>query len=332
MTCRFCPELTKHNIFVDFFRASKTVYSPNSIFCLTHVHADHVQGLGRRWKRANGLIYCSKVTRALVQCTFDYLTDDMFFVMDDAKPYTVHRDVDVRAFPSYHCDGSRMFCFLIRHFGVVLITSDFRIHHLESVWPRDLVADHVYYDDTLSNVTVDMPSQLDTYKNLVWAIAKVRERLGPTTRLCINVNVLGFEPVLRKMITEQKETLRLSLGIQNSKRARELYCLLQSTLLCDPEETRHQGSEDFLPAIELCDRRVDKKEDDKVWIYPSATYFFCSRNRRFLPVKLDLDARVVRLFFSSHAGYREIQELERITRAKNMIPCGTRMDVYSLKC
>jgi hypothetical protein len=248
---------------------------------------------------------------------------DTLFVLEPYQDYILDDNVTVCAFPSNHCDGAFMYSFQIPGAGTILVTSDFRMHDDMYYWPRKLVVDELYYDDTFESVAGYQPTMDDTCVTMANIIDLVRQDLGQQTRICINCNVLGSEPVLRELARAYSERFVLSPEIVNSNRGPQLQLLLPDALDCDGP---------FPPiTLGLHHAQIDQVTDC-VWIFPSAMRLLCENNEKIQKFAFQENKRKIFVYFATHASAAEIDELRDLTNAKKMIPCGSRIDFETLRC
>ena len=321
MSCLSCPALTSRKIYIDRFSGKTVDFTSQSIFFLTHLHADHTKGLGNNFARHNCFVCCSDITRTLAVFAFPKLAAT-FFVLEPYEEYFLNDGVTVRAYPSNHCDGSFMYCFQVPHAGTILVTSDFRMHNNVYRWPERLTVDELYYDDTFESVPGYQPTMDETCVTTAEVIDLVRQDLGQKTRICINCNILGSEPVLRKLAQAYSERFVLSSEIMDSARGPQLQLLLPDALDCDGP---------FPPiTLGLYNSQVDS--GNCVWIFLSAMRILCDDNEVIEKFKIHDNKRKIFVYFATHASKGEIEELGDWTRAKKMIPCGSRIDFDQLRC
>ncbi|KJE92634.1 DNA cross-link repair protein 1B [Capsaspora owczarzaki ATCC 30864] len=178
------------------------------IFFLSHLHADHTQGLSPSWRQ--GTIYCSPVTRLLLLHKFG-VDASLVETLELDEPTVVPLDPEgaetmtVTAFDANHCPGAVMFL-LEGYFGNVLYTGDFRfcpalIHPEDSLLGarlaggahggRRLNVDVLYLDNTYCDPKFAFP----TREAGVDAVVDIIEQ-HPDHRVMIGIDTLGKEELL----------------------------------------------------------------------------------------------------------------------------------------
>ncbi|KAI7981200.1 5' exonuclease Apollo [Camellia lanceoleosa] len=103
----------------------------SQVYFLTHLHADHTNGLSSTWKR--GPLFCSRITAKLFSSKFPGFKLSVLRILDIGQwnsiplvsPTTIsNTTVDVIAIDAHRCPGAVMYLFR-GEFGCMLYTGDF---------------------------------------------------------------------------------------------------------------------------------------------------------------------------------------------------------------
>ncbi|XP_068658605.1 uncharacterized protein [Aristolochia californica] len=180
---------------------------PSQAYFLTHLHADHTQGLSRRWKR--GPLFCSPITAKLLPTTFPGFDLSLLRVLEIGSASSVRLVsessraeimVEVTPIDANHCPGAVMYLFQ-GELGSFLFTGDFRWETesqraqqgknvlLNALNGRKL--DFLYIDNTYCNPSFCFPSRDIAAKQVVDIIAS-----HPLHDIIISINSLGKEDLL----------------------------------------------------------------------------------------------------------------------------------------
>ncbi len=293
----------EENIFVNTFNTGSLPSSRSTAVFVTHFHPRNIVGLDNTWTRNKGVIYCSQVTKTLIQIEFAKLTHEMFRVLPMATPYLLNKNVVLTVHPAHYCDGSLMYCFNIKSVGEVLVASHFRVDKVHHSWPKSLIVDFLCLDERCLSDYPERASLSDVCDSLARVVDVTREEMGAKTKICIDASVCGFEPVLRYLNAYFWERFELSAGLAKHARGKQLRGLLSEAFEKDGP----------FPPIYLCHCDIESKEDDAVWIYP------CEESAsRYPPFEIDSKRRMVFLYFFSQAGTQEVMDLKKITRAYSL--------------
>ncbi|EOX99251.1 DNA repair metallo-beta-lactamase family protein, putative isoform 1 [Theobroma cacao] len=176
-------------------------------YFLTHLHADHTQGLTSSW--AKGPIFCSSLTAKLFPFKFPNFTLSLLRVLDLGSWHSLSLispsigskiTVQVMAIDAHHCPGAVMFLFR-GEFGCLLNTGDFRWEKnseraklgsemlLNAL--QDDVVDVLYLDNTYCNPSYEFPSREVAAQQVVDIITS-----HPEHDIIIGVDTLGKEDLL----------------------------------------------------------------------------------------------------------------------------------------
>ncbi|XP_028110505.1 5' exonuclease Apollo-like isoform X3 [Camellia sinensis] len=147
----------------------------SQVYFLTHLHADHTNGLSSTWKR--GPLFCSRITAKLFSSKFPGFKLSLLRILDVGQWNSIplvspttesNTTVDVIAIDAHHCPGAVMYLFR-GEFGCMLYTGDFRWETtskraeigrsmLLSALGNDKV-DILYLDNTYCNPSYSFPSR-----------------------------------------------------------------------------------------------------------------------------------------------------------------------------
>lgn len=176
-------------------------------YFLTHLHADHTNGLSPTWKR--GPLFCSRITAKLFPFKFPGFKLSLLRVLEIGQWHSISlvspttgsgTTVDVMAFDAQHCPGAVMYLFR-GEFGCMLFTGDFRWEPtstraqigrsmLLNAIGNDKV-DILYLDNTYCNPSYSFPSREVAAKQVVDVIAS-----HPKHDVIIGIDSLGKEDLL----------------------------------------------------------------------------------------------------------------------------------------
>ncbi|XP_028110503.1 5' exonuclease Apollo-like isoform X1 [Camellia sinensis] len=181
----------------------------SQVYFLTHLHADHTNGLSSTWKR--GPLFCSRITAKLFSSKFPGFKLSLLRILDVGQWNSIplvspttesNTTVDVIAIDAHHCPGAVMYLFR-GEFGCMLYTGDFRWETtskraeigrsmLLSALGNDKV-DILYLDNTYCNPSYSFPSREVAAQQLqvVDVIAS-----HPEHDIIIGIDSLGKEDLL----------------------------------------------------------------------------------------------------------------------------------------
>jgi hypothetical protein len=299
--CPIDPLLKDRGVFIDSF------FENDGFHFLTHAHNDHMEGLSGVF---TSQIYCSEITRDLVMMQKPTISKHRFIVLKENTPTRITTDTQVIAVNSHHCDGSLMLVFILDNIRI-LYTGDFRFHldmrNLGSV-------DKMYYDDTLVKLDViGYPSEQDSFENLVIAINEIRESHGFQTPIYINTQILGVEPLLRKVADYLHENYEISESLLGGFRGKQLEYLMAPRIV-------------FRANLILSNRAKDDQSKG-YWIFPTSVHFLClNKDQSFK--QIPDNHRYV--WFSTHPDKTEIARLGAVCEATEMIGCN--FVIEHIKC
>ncbi|GMJ03921.1 hypothetical protein like AT1G27410 [Hibiscus trionum] len=176
-------------------------------YFLTHLHADHTEGLSSTWAKAP--IFCSRITAKLFPFKFPNFNLSLLHVLDLGSWHSLSLllpssgskvTVQVMAIDAHHCPGAVMFLFR-GEFGCMLNTGDFRweINGERAKLGREMllnalkddVVDVLYLDNTYCNPSYQFPLRDVAAQQIVDIIAS-----HPDHDIVIGINTLGKEDLL----------------------------------------------------------------------------------------------------------------------------------------
>ncbi|VFQ60363.1 unnamed protein product [Cuscuta campestris] len=174
-------------------------------YFLTHLHADHTQGLSPSWRR--GPLFCSRVSAKLFPSKFPGFDLSLLRVVDIGRWHSLSiaspssdsaSTVHFLAVDAYHCPVMYLFR---GEFGYMLYTGDFR---WEAMSDRALIGramllnalkdvnlDYLYLDNTYCNPAYAFPSREVAAKQIVNIIES-----HPKHDIVIAIDSLGKENLL----------------------------------------------------------------------------------------------------------------------------------------
>ncbi|CAK9161401.1 unnamed protein product, partial [Ilex paraguariensis] len=203
----------------------------SQVYFLTHLHADHTNGLSPTWKR--GPLFCSSVTAKLFPFKFPGFNLSLLSVLDVTHWHSLslispssglETTVQVMAIDAHHCPGAVMYLFR-GEFGCMLYTGDFR---WETTSKRAQIGrttllnalkneklDILYLDNTYCNPLYSFPSREVAAKQVVNIISS-----HPEHDIIIGIDSLGKEDLL--------------LYISRLLNMKVLMLKMQKNYICDP--------------------------------------------------------------------------------------------------
>ncbi|CAL5336603.1 unnamed protein product [Camellia sinensis] len=179
----------------------------SQVYFLTHLHADHTNGLSSTWKR--GPLFCSRITAKLFSSKFPGFKLSLLRILDVGQWNSIplvspttesNTTINVIAIDAHHCPGAVMYLFR-GEFGCMLYTGDFRWETtskraeigrsmLLSALGNDKV-DILYLDNTYCNPSYSFPSREVAAQQVVDVIAS-----HPEHDIIIGIDSLGKEDLL----------------------------------------------------------------------------------------------------------------------------------------
>ncbi|PKI37974.1 hypothetical protein CRG98_041647 [Punica granatum] len=176
-------------------------------YFLTHLHADHTQGLSSAWSR--GPLFCSHLTSKLLPFKFPNFNLSLLRVLEVGSWHSLSLTspssgtktaVQVMLIDAHHCPGSVMFLFR-GEFGCLLYTGDFRWEaSIEKAYTSKIILlnaikgsklEVLYLDNTYCHPSYAFPSRVDAAKQVVDIIIS-----HPEHDIIIAIDNLGKEELL----------------------------------------------------------------------------------------------------------------------------------------
>ncbi|XP_074044578.1 5' exonuclease Apollo [Macrotis lagotis] len=182
---------------------------PARLFFLTHLHADHTEGLSSTWARP---LYCSPLTARLLHRRLQVPTrwiralelgESHVLPLDEAGRETM----TVTLMDANHCPGSVMFLFE-GYFGTILYTGDFRYTPSMLQEPALRLGKQIhtlYLDNTNCDPTLVLPSRQEATHQIIELI-----RQHPQHDIKIGLYNLGKESLLEQLGLEFQTWVVLS--------------------------------------------------------------------------------------------------------------------------
>lgn len=310
--------LRDNNILIDRFKRSDLCTDAVTDIFLTHFHTDHTVGLSVRLL-STGLIrvHCSLVTKRLLEneygsfdCIIPYKVDMIYRLNDDVK---------FKFFDANHSPGSVMIYFNILE-TKVMYTGDFRLcDDFESKFD-DIIVDRLYYDESITTRDFNPVSYDDT----ATALKTFIDEHGGV--IYINMSTLGFEQVLGKL------DLIFSLDDRvSSVRKKHIHTLIpkkivpKHRLILSHRKYRLEGETWIDPGMLflLCsDEHIICTRTTKSYDYdPNRVEYKSSDKHNNHLIYKDVNG-VYKLLYCTHPSMSEVNDIARVTQAKEVIPCG----------
>ncbi|XP_074119207.1 5' exonuclease Apollo [Sminthopsis crassicaudata] len=179
------------------------------LFFLTHLHADHTEGLSSTWARP---LYCSPLTARLLHCRLQ-VSPKWIRALEVGESHVLpldemgHETVTVTLMDANHCPGSVMFLFE-GYFGTILYTGDFRYSPSMLQEPALRLGKQIhtlYLDNTNCDPALVLPSRQEAAQQIAELI-----RRHPQHDVKIGLYSLGKESLLEQLGLEFRTWVVLS--------------------------------------------------------------------------------------------------------------------------
>lgn len=252
------------NILVDNFTDEAELY------LLTHSHTDHLLGLRKR--SFDGLVYCSSITKKLIEIKRSCFASKNLIPIQYNRRYDINLSTGcsiLTMIPSYHCPGSSMFL-LENSRHRVLITGDIRG---EDWWLEELKSnsflqpyilgilrlDNIYLDTTFSyrgEPYIDIPSNYDGINLLVEQL-KSYPLDDPDIQFYFLDSVTGIEEVWAHIAEEVDGSIHLKKDIEERLEVLSQDERWRSTIdqVLLKAEDKNQNDEKS-PVFHVCGRKI----------------------------------------------------------------------------
>ena len=295
--------LENTQIAVDFWRARKYPWIKH--FFLSHVHADHTEGLTPSWRHA---IYCSDVSRKLLIHKIG-IDESLIEAIEVGVPKAFsskNGGFVVTLFDANHCPGSVMFLFE-GEFGRILYTADFRCDAKFLEWFLPLSIGHVdmlYLDNTYLREGADFPTREQATEEVLEVISE-----HPTHRILIICYSLGKEELLVKIARKFNEWIIVSA---------EKYKLLG--ILEMPNVFTTNEREGRIRAIVTNDL---KNKSLQAWIrdVPTIAIFpTCMFNKDNNPHRIAMYDKYFFIPYSDHSSFKELTDFLGYLNPGRVVP------------
>lgn len=305
------------NVLVDNFTDEAELY------ILTHSHTDHLLGLRKR--SFDGLVYCSDITKKLIEIKRPCFASNYLIPIQYNRRYVINLStgrLSLTMIPSYHCPGSSMFL-LENSRHRVLITGDIRG---EDWWLEELKTnsflrpyilgtlrlDNIYLDTTFSyrgEPYIDIPSNYDGINLLVEQL-KNYPLDDPEIQFYFLDSVTGIEEVWAFIVKEFGGSIHLKKVIEERLKVlsenEKWRSTIDQVLLraeCEPQK------EEKSPVFHLCGRKLRdcaKKPKISVKIRQCINFNIVDFINYCLPIKIsslsDNDKKELRLEGTTRRG------------------------------
>ncbi|XP_043858405.1 5' exonuclease Apollo isoform X1 [Dromiciops gliroides] len=171
---------------------------PARLFFLTHLHADHTEGLSSTWARP---LYCSPITARLVHRRLQ-VSKKWIRALEVGESHVLPLDeigqetMTVTLIDANHCPGSVMFLFE-GYFGTILYTGDFRYTPSMLQEPALRLGKQIhtlYLDNTNCDPALVLPSRQEATHQIAELI-----RQHPQHDVKIGLYSLGKESLLEQL-------------------------------------------------------------------------------------------------------------------------------------
>jgi len=210
--------LTNTNIIVDDFDYCKNYPKGTFIHFLTHYHADHYEGMSPGWDY--GPIYCSQITKNLIEYNFPNITNIHTVEMNKRFVVPLNKDgtktIHATFFDANHIPGSVMILFE-GYMGTILHTGDMRFKDsmlLENtvLYPEEkrnrsnhkcsIHVDELIFDNTYINPVHQFPDREKAIQMVIDIIEKNKNK-----HIIISMGILGKERIALEVARHFQTTL-----------------------------------------------------------------------------------------------------------------------------
>ncbi|KAG9444197.1 hypothetical protein H6P81_015537 [Aristolochia fimbriata] len=313
---------------------------PSQAYFLTHLHADHTQGLSRRWKK--GPLFCSPITRKLFPATFPGFDLSLLRVLEIGSTSSIRLVsetsrkeilVEVTTIDANHCPGAVMYLFQ-GEFGSFLFTGDFRwdAESQRGQQGKDVLMnalngrklDFLYIDNTYCNPSFCFPPRAIAAKQVVDIIAS-----HPLHDIIISISNLGKEDLL----VHVAHALNIKIWVW-PERLQTMHLLGYGDIFTkDTGLTRVRAVPRYNCTIDTL-VTLNTVKGPTIGIIPSGLpWGICSKNKQKQGQRICIDksqladnsssARMLHQYlycisYSDHSCFNEIQELITILRPTRM--------------
>lgn len=293
-----------------------------SAYFLSHFHADHYQGLTRRFSMP---IYCGKITANLVQLQIK--VDKKYMnILPVNEPVRV-QGVEVTLLEANHCPGAVMFLFSLANGRVYLHTGDFRAHKSMEIYPALMKAsvDVLYLDTTYCNPRYDFAPQEDTVE-FAAALAKAHVLKDPKTLVVCGAYTIGKEKIFVAIAKELKSKVCVL-----QPKLRILKCLEDSEILGLLTSTWEDASVHVLPMNRLSFQALEDhlnqfhgRFSKVLAIKPTGWEHRGGAKKPLSDIKPRRSTSglisVYGIPYSEHSSYYEMQRFVQFLRPKSILP------------
>ncbi|XP_071530276.1 5' exonuclease Apollo-like isoform X1 [Panulirus ornatus] len=297
-------------IAVDFWKPTKAPQA--RLFFLTHLHADHTQGLTRSWRLP---IYTSPTNAVLLDHKFK-LPKSIIRELEVGETYLIPLDdegnfpISVTVIDANHVPGAVMYLFQ-GYFGNILYCGDMRWYPelLEHEVLRNVVElrelDIVYLDNTFSAPYCVFPSREECKQQLFHIIDSFPDHI-----IKIGIRDLGREDLLEAIARRFQERILVTQSKFN------LLQLLQysDVFTTDPEEARIHAVP--LQQLQVASHARWNQEHPTVSVVLTALYVGWPNG----PYSSQSNSGIFTVPYSDHSSYAELMELVAQLAPRSVIP------------
>ncbi|KAG0716148.1 5' exonuclease Apollo [Chionoecetes opilio] len=271
------------------------------LFFLTHLHADHIEGLTSSWRLP---IYTSPVTALLLKNKMK-IPDSVIREVEIGQSYLIplseggNSTITVSVLDANHVPGAVMFLFQ-GYFGNILHCGDMRWHPdmLEDPVLRDVVRqkalDVLYLDNTYSAPYCKFPSREDAKQQIFEIIDAY-----PDHEIKIGINTLGREKLLEDIALRYGE--RILVSLDKYKQLEVLGCV--DVFTTDPEQSRIHTVP--LKEVQVSTHKKWNKKYPTISIIPSALFVGWKNG----PYTSQASNGIHVVPYSDHSSYAELVEM-----------------------
>ena len=290
-------------IAVDFWRSRKYPWIKH--FFLSHMHADHTEGLTPSWRHK---IYCSEISKKLLVHKIG-VKECLVEPIEIGVPKTFKSENGgfiVTLMDANHCPGSVMFLFE-GDFGRILYTADFRCDSKFLNWFLPMSIGHInllYLDNTYFREDANFPTREETTKEIIRIISE-----HPRHQVLIVCYSIGKEELLVEIARTFGEWIIVGA---------DKYSVLE--ILEMPNVFTKKVTAGRIRVIASKDL---KKGEIQEWIksVPTIAIFpTCMFNEGNNPYKTTSWEKPFFVPYSDHSSYQELKRFLSCVKAERVMP------------
>ncbi|XP_066981287.1 5' exonuclease Apollo-like [Macrobrachium rosenbergii] len=297
-------------IAVDFWKITHA--QQVRLFFLSHLHADHMEGLTSSWRLP---IYTSETNAALLKLKFNF-APGVVKSLEVGETYQLSLDAEdeyilsVTVLDANHVPGAVMFLFQ-GYFGNYLYCADMRwypelLDHpvLKSV-VESKELDCVFLDNTFSASYCDFPSREEAKKEVFNIIDS-----SPESEIKIGVRSLGKEALLESVAARYQERILVSqekYAVLRALKAPDVYTT-------DPKQARIHA----VPLNQITSQSHSKWNESTSTVSIILTALFVGWCHG--PYSASASRGMYVVPYSDHSSYSELQEMVACLAPKQVLP------------